>query len=95
MISHGSKLPSEIVVKWVNDKRLEDTELAFRKGKGMADGVFLLRNISKRRIRNEKGLNLCYAEAFNGVKHTKLTIDGLTKAGIPNNVKRLIVGLTL
>ncbi|GFS05429.1 endonuclease-reverse transcriptase [Elysia marginata] len=74
---------------------LDETQLGFRKERGIRDGIFLLRNISERMASHEKYLYMCfkgYTKAFDRVNYTKL-MEVLIKAGVLDNERRLIAEL--
>ncbi|GFR67456.1 reverse transcriptase [Elysia marginata] len=98
LISHASKILLKIIMETINPiiyRYLDETQLGFRKERGIRDGIFLLRNISERMASHEKYLYMCfkgYTKAFDRVNYTKL-MEVLIKAGVPDTERRLIAEL--
>src|SRR5437867_4289177 len=108
--SHASKVLLHLIKRRITpiiERRLGDSQMGFRKGKGTRDAIFQLRMISERIIdlnaekvikgkkRRRGKLYLCfvdYQKAFDRVKHDKLA-EIMEKAGVPELERRLIINL--
>src|SRR2546425_573670 len=90
------------------ERQLGDSQMGFRKGKGIRDAIFQLKMSSERitQMNREKDIQrkmkmkkkkiyLCfvnYQKAFDRVRHDKLA-EEMVKAGIPDMERRLIINL--
>ena len=111
LISHASKVLLHLIKRRITpriERQLGDSQMGFRKGKGIRDAIFQLRMSSERitQMNREKDIQrkmkmkkkkiyLCfvnYQKAFDRVRHDKLA-EEMVKAGIPDMERRLIINL--
>ena len=98
LISHPSKIMLKIIMKRLEnilETEVNKTQAGFRKGRGIRDHIFNLRNIIEKFREIDEDLHICfidYSKAFDCVIHKHLW-KTLRDMGIHNNIVKLIVNL--
>jgi hypothetical protein len=112
LISHASKVLLHLVKRRITpivERQLGDSQMGFRKGKGIRDAFFQLRMISERVTQmnaekevqegktKKKGMKLylCFVDYQKAIDRIKhdKLVEVIEKAGIPEFERRLIINL--